>query len=167
MKYERCGVFSIALKRLWRDPGTQKDSFHFERIGLGMSLREVEMEEGYLHMQQNCAENIEWLMCSCSYLKLGYIKTKSISCSMVLHAACHLHFSFFWAEWDDCVHPSLLGACCVSCCSRRGSITLMNAPYFSVWNDDAGCCTAREWHSLVFLILVCSGQPPFLVLSAT
>lgn len=95
-----------------------------------MSLREVEMEEGYLHMQKNSAENIEWLICSCSYLKLWYIKTKHITCYMVLHAACHLHFIFFWGEWDDCVHPSLLGAYCVSCCSRRGSITFISVLIF-------------------------------------
>lgn len=45
--------FHSIEKTLWRDTGLQKESFHFERIGLGMSLREVEMEEGYLHMQKN------------------------------------------------------------------------------------------------------------------
>lgn len=87
--------FHSIEKTLWRDTGIQKESFHFQRLGLGMALREVEMEEGYLHMQKNCAENIKWLICSCSYLKLWYIKTKPITCYRVLHAACHLHFIFF------------------------------------------------------------------------
>lgn len=58
-QYEICKMwcFSITLKRLYGEPLGYRS--HSILRGLDMSLREVEMEEGYLHMHRNCAENSE------------------------------------------------------------------------------------------------------------